>query len=127
MLGIGGSGGHAPPGNFWNFRRSEIDSGAFWDTCTSGKVHVHVQINYAAGIIVDFRMSSMACYATRVVRARAKPRPSLDRSRAPQCRMSTPSLACGDEIRDQGRSIVASALWLVAALALYFNEFLCHA
>ena len=21
--------GHAPPGNFWNFRRSEIDSGAF--------------------------------------------------------------------------------------------------
>ena len=24
-----------PPGNFWNFRRSEIDSGAFWDTCLS--------------------------------------------------------------------------------------------
>ena len=65
--------GHAPPGNFWNFRRSEIDSGAFWDTCTSGKVHVHVQINYAVGIIVDFR--SMACYATRVVRARAKTTP----------------------------------------------------
>ena len=29
--------GHAPAGNFWNFRRSEIDSGAFWDTCTSWK------------------------------------------------------------------------------------------
>ena len=29
--------GACPPGNFWNFRRSEIDSGAFWDTCTSWK------------------------------------------------------------------------------------------
>ena len=25
----------SPPGNFWNFRRSEINSGAFWDTCLS--------------------------------------------------------------------------------------------
>ena len=24
--------GHAPPGNILNFRRSEIDSVAFWDT-----------------------------------------------------------------------------------------------
>ena len=37
---------------------------------------VHVQINYAAGIIVDFRMSSMACLETkslRVYATRAKP------------------------------------------------------
>ena len=27
--------GHAPPGNFLNFRRSEIDSVAFWDTFLS--------------------------------------------------------------------------------------------
>ena len=32
---LGGVWGHAAPGNFWNFRRSEIDSGAFWDTCRS--------------------------------------------------------------------------------------------
>ena len=27
--------GHAPPGDFWNFRCSEIDSGAFCDSCLS--------------------------------------------------------------------------------------------
>ena len=27
--------GHCPPGKYWNFRRSEIDSDAFWDTCLS--------------------------------------------------------------------------------------------
>ena len=32
--------GHAPPGNFLNFRRSEIDSVAFWDTFLSSKASV---------------------------------------------------------------------------------------
>ena len=44
--------GHAPPGNFWNFRRSEIDSGAFGDTCTSWKGTCTNEL-YAVGIIVD--------------------------------------------------------------------------
>ena len=33
--GGGGVWGHAPQKFFGNFRRSEIDSGAFWDTCLS--------------------------------------------------------------------------------------------
>ena len=69
-------------------------------------------------------VKSLRVYATRDVRARAKPRPILDL--IDHAHHSAGLQACGDERRDYGRSIVASALWLVAALALYFNEFLCH-
>ena len=31
-VAMGGVWGACPPGNFLNFRRSEIDSVAFWDT-----------------------------------------------------------------------------------------------
>ena len=128
---LGGSGGMPsdppPPGNFGNFRRFEIDSGTFWDTCTSWKGTCTNKL-YAVGIIVDFRMT-MACletkslrvYATRVVRAHVKPRPSLDLIY--HAHHSAGLQACGDERRDQGRSIVTSALWLVAALALFFVFF----
>ena len=34
-VAMGGGGGACPPGDFLNFRRSEIDSVAFWDTFLS--------------------------------------------------------------------------------------------
>ena len=59
---LGGSGG-MPPQEILAVLRSILVH--FGTLVHHGKVHV--QINYAAGIIVDFRMSSMACLETQVV------------------------------------------------------------
>ena len=102
--------GHGPPGNFWNFRRSEIDSGTFWDTCTSCQRYMYkltIRCWYNSRLSHELdgmsRNQSLRVYATRVVCARAKTTPSLNHAHHSAGR--APSLWG----RDQGRSIVAIA------------------
>ena len=87
--------GHAPPRKFLNFRRSVIDSGAFWDTSSMAR-HAY-----------KLQSLLLICYATHLVRTRRtidrtppKSRSHIGRSLVQQCR--TPSLRTSGRDRSRG-------------------------
>ena len=88
-----------PPGNFWNFRRSEINSSAFWDTCLSWQGTCYKLIivytcekdcKYSTIINSDWQWPTHYWNFPYVLCMRAEPGPSLNLIPALQCK--TPSL-----------------------------------
>ena len=80
--------------------------------------------------LVDFGVISMPCLQLQVVSlhvlcARAEPRPSLDLIPAPQCGTPKPADDTTDDLLSLARCSETGVT--LAALLLYFDDFLCHA
>ena len=80
--------------------------------------------------LVDFGVNSMPCLQLQVVTlhvlcAHAEPRPSLDLIPTLQCRTPKPVDDTTDNLLSPARCSETGVT--VAALLLYFDDFLCHA